>query len=518
MRATTPPYIRSSRVLAVTALASLAACQLPGVAPAGAQAADLAQLPAGASTTVMTVEPVTVPVIAKKTIAAPPDLWAQIRSSFALDHALNQRRVQQELAWLKRHPQYLPRIRERMQRYLPYIHAEVRRRNMPGELTLLPIVESALDPYAFSHGGAAGLWQFIPTTAEHFGLPRNWWIDARRDPVLATGAALDYLEHLHSRLDDWYLAVAGYNAGEGNVRRALRKAKGNTAFWDLDLPRETSAYVPRLLALAAIIADPKSHGLELPSLDPEPAFATIDTHGQFDLAKAASVLELDVATLYEWNPALNQWATPPDGPHHLHVPVALAEAGQAAISAVPEDQRVHWLRVEVAQGETLSHLARRHHTDVATLRRVNRLPSTRIRAGQALLIPRSSEAATAYPVARRAAEGDYQVKPGDSLWSIARAYEVPLNRLVKVNQIGPRDVLRVGQRLAIPGAGASPAAGRDVIRKVRYGVRRGDSLSTIASKFNVAVRDIAQWNALDVDKYLQPGQKLLIYVNVSAAE
>jgi membrane-bound lytic murein transglycosylase D len=497
----------------------MASCQLLADRPIGG--ADDRQ--AGAAQEAMLIEPVTVPEIALRVLPAPraPDLWADIRASFLLDHALADRRVQQELRWLQRHPEYLPRLQSRLQRYLPYIHGEVHRRGLPGELALLPIVESALDPYAFSHGGAAGLWQFIPTTAKHYGLPRNWWVDGRRDPVLATAAALDYLEYLHGRLDDWYLAVAGYNAGEGNVRRAVRLAQGgDTSFWSLKLPRETSIYVPRLLALAAVIADPESHGLTLPDLVPDPAFVTIETGGQFDLIKAASVLELPVETLYEWNPALNQWATPPDGPHRLHVPAALADLARQRIAAVPEDQRVQWLRVKVASGDTLSQLARRHRTDVATLRRVNRLSGNRISAGQALFIPRSSGVPEAYPTAKRAPRGDYQVEPGDSLWSIARSHDVPLASLVKANHVGPKEVLRVGQRLAIPGMAGDggPLSGRDVVRKVNYGVRRGDSLSAIASKFNVAVRDLAHWNRLDTGNYLQPGQKLLIYVNVAAAE
>ncbi len=455
------------------------------------------------------VEPVGVPWIAHRVIPPPPDLWADIRGSFTLDHAVKQQRVRQELHWLQRHPQYLLDLQDRLQRYLPYIHAEVSRRGLPGELALLPIVESALDPYAFSHGGAAGLWQFIPATAKRFGLPRNWWIDGRRDPVLATNAALDYLEHLHQRLGDWYLALAGYNAGEGNVRRALRRARGDdTSFFALHLPRETSTYVPRLLAVAAAVENPEAYGLTLPKLLPQPAFVTVDTGGQFDLMKAAQALDISLDAIYEWNPALNQWATPPRGPNQLNVPVDLADIAQARLSAIPEDQRVQWLRIEVASGDTLSGIAHRYHTDIATLRRVNRLRGDRIRAGHPLLIPKSGQAVADYPVARRQAKGDYEVQPGDSLWAIAHRHGVSVATLVKVNQIGPDEVLRVGRRLSVPGATPVhlPVAARDdVVRKVSYGVRRGDSLSAIASKFNVAVRDLVHWNKLDTRKYLHPG-------------
>jgi len=450
------------------------------------------------------------------TLIPEQNFWREMRRGFSLDHGLHQARVQQELRWLKRHPHYLPRLQQRIQKYLPYIHAEVIRRDMPAELALLPIVESALDPYAFSHGGAAGLWQFIPATGKRFGLPRNWWYDGRRDPVLATQAALTYLQYLENRFDDWYLALAGYNAGEGNVKRALKRANGDRDFFHLRLPRETSAYVPRLLALAAVVADPDAYGLSLPDITPELQFATIDTEGQYDLMKAAEVLEVELDHLYQWNPALNQWSTPPEGPHRLHVPVAMADDAQSRLSAVPNQERVNWLRIKIKNGDTLSQIARRHNTDMATLRKANNLRGSSIRAGQALLIPRSSQAMSNYPIASQQKRGDYQVKPGDSLWSVANAHQVSVRSLVKANQIGPKEVLRVGQRLDIPGT--ATRSSRDMIRKVRYGVRRGDSLARIASKFNVAIRDIARWNELRVDRYLQPGQSLLLYVNVAAAE
>ncbi len=284
------------------------------------------------------------------------------------------------------------------------------------------------------------------------------------------------------------------------------------------MPKETSAYVPRLLALAAVVANPDSYGLSLPEVTPEVQFATVDTEGQFDLIKAAEVLEVELDDLYRWNPALNQWSTPPEGPHRLHVPLAMADDAQARLSGVPEQERVNWLRIKIRNGDTLSQIARRYNTDMATLRKANNLRGSSIRAGKALLIPKSSQAMSNYPIASHQKRGDYQVRPGDSLWSIANAHQVSVAALVRTNHIGPKEVLSVGQRLDIPGAAPASRASRDMIRKVRYGVRRGDSLARIASKFNVAISDIARWNELSVDRYLQPGQSLLLYVNVAAAE
>ncbi len=462
-------------------------------------------------------------VVAVSTPSEPaelPDLWREIRSSFRLDHHLHNKRVQQEIRWLTDHPQYLINLKSRMGRYLAYIHSRVQTRNLPGELTLLPIIESALDPYAFSPGGAAGLWQFMPATARRFGLDRNWWYDGRRDPITSTDAALDYLENLYTRFDDWSLAIAGYNAGEGNVQRALRRAPRDADFWVLALPRETKAYVPRLFALSAVINDPERYSLVLPEVAPAAPFAVIDTHGQFDLMKASAILELDVDTLYLWNPALNQWATPPEGPHRLLIPnlasiensAQLTTLAQSLLSAVPENERVNWLRVKVKSGDTLSQIAEAHHIDVAAVKRANRLHGSSIRAGQALFIPKSSQALTDYPIAQRTTGLAYRVKPGDSLWSIARAFDVSLDGLIKLNHVGPKEVLRVGQSISIPGGS------RAVLRTVKYGVRRGDSLAKIAARFNVKVSEIADWNRLDVGNYLQPGQALTLHVNVAAGD
>jgi len=457
--------------------------------------------------------------IAPGVVIPDPDLWADIRQGFQLDRYLHEQRVQQELSWLERHPSYLQNMQPRLARHLAYIYQQVQARGMPSEIALLPIVESALDPYAFSHGGAAGLWQFIPATAKQFGLQRNWWYDGRRDPVAATDAALDYLQALHDRFGDWYLALAGYNAGEGNVIRAQRRATAGAGFFDLKLPKETSAYVPRLLALAELVASPGQLGITLPELTPEIPFTVVDTGSQLDLSVASRVTGIDMDTLYLWNPALSQWSTPPGGPHHLLLPASEAGAASAEIAAVPADQRVQWLRVTVKQGDTLSGLARRYRTDVSSLKRANNLRTASITAGDSLLIPKSPDALSNTVLSRT--EGTtYVVRSGDSLWTISRAHNIPVNTLMKTNRVGPKDYLRVGQKLTLPAVATTAApvgASREAqIRKVQYGVRKGDSLARIASKFNVRIKDIVSWNKLNVGDYLQPGQKLLLYVNASA--
>ena len=263
-------------------------------------------------------------------VAADPadnDLWQRIRAGFQLEPD-DRRAVQQQLDWYVRHPAYITRVFTRAKRFLPYIVAEAESRGMPLEVALLPVVESAFDPFAYSHGRAAGLWQIIPGTGKRFGLKQNWWYDGRRDPVAATHAALDYLEYLHKLLDnDWLLAVAAYNSGEGNVKRAQRKnlnRSRDTDFWSLSLPKETEAYVPKLLAIRAVVADPESLGLTLPAIEDTPYFEEVLTDSQIDLALAADLAGLDIDELYALNAGFNRWATDPDGPHRLMVPVDAA--------------------------------------------------------------------------------------------------------------------------------------------------------------------------------------------------
>ena len=446
-----------------------------------------------------------------------PELWHLMRQEMHLDTHLDQRRVQQELRWLQRHPGYLQRLAPRMQRYLPYIYSEVKARQMPIELALLPIVESALDTFAFSHGGAAGPWQFVSGTARQYGLKINDWYDGRRDIIASTGAALDYLTALHKRFGNWHLALAAYNAGQGNVAKARRRDPG-VGYFELELPAETKAYVPRLLALAEVVARPDKYNLTLPKLQPGVTFFVLETNSQFQLDKLAQHLEIELQELYEWNSALSKWATPPEGPHRIIVPAHIdRQDKQQLLASIPKAQKLDWIEVKVKAGDTLSHLAKRHRTDINTIKVTNQLSSNRLSLGQVVLIPQNKGDTHHHPkISKRKQQTPYTVRQGDSLWSIARNHKVGLTALMKHNNIGPRDTLRTGQVVYLPNKKLVTTLKNPnrVTRKVRYKVRRGDSLARIANKFNVTIKQIARWNKIDTKKYLQPGQGLMLYVDV----
>lgn len=449
------------------------------------------------------IEPVPVPIAERRVV--PPTVWSELRAGFALDHAVDKPQVQAALRWLASQPDLMLDIQPRLERYLPYLVDAVNERKLPAELALVPIIESTLDPYAFSAGGAAGLWQLIPATARYHGVSMNWWYDGRRDPVDATRAALDHLQYLHDRFDDWLLALAAYNAGEGRIRRALARAP-EPSFWALRLPDETERYVPRLLAIAHVIAHPSL--VDLPTLPVRRTFVVARIDSQVDLTAVARDAKVPIEEIFRFNPGLNRGATPPDGPHRLLLPIVYDAPLRDALGSYPRDAQ-RWTRYVVRRGDSLSTIARRHHTTVSAIRTSNALSGHLIRVGDTLLIPQAKVNAGTLPENPLLAKpgGRYQVAAGDSLWTISRRYATSVDALVRANRLDPKRPLKVGQTLVVPG--------KSVDRKIHYRVRRGDSLARIASRFRIRIKDIARWNALDAAEYLQPGQRLVLYVSLA---
>jgi len=474
----------------------------------------------------------------ESTPAGPDDVLARLRRGFNLTYVDNNR-TEAEKKWFVRHPDYLDRVFARAQRYLPYIVDELERRDLPLELALLPIVESAYDPFAYSHGRAAGLWQMIPGTAKRFGIKQNWWYDGRRDVVDSTRAALDYLEYLHKfNNGDWLNAIASYNSGEGNVRRAVRRnnnAKKPIDFWNLRLPKETSMYVPKLLALVEIVSDPAKYSLTLPVVIDEPQFMVADIGGQLDLALAAELAGVDVDTVYQYNPGYNRWSTDPSGPHSLVMPIEVAEQFVVALNKVPKSERVRWARHKVKNGEAISQIAEKYNTTVSTIRSANNLKGNTIRAGHHLLIPVATKPLSSYSKSadarlaktqnrtRSGNKVEHIVRSGESFWTISQKYKVTTRQVAAWNGMAPRDTLSVGKKLVVwtnsavdaPRTSPTQALG-NTTRKLNYTVRNGDSLYLIARKFRVGIDQIARWNKIDRNKLLQPGQKLTMYVDVTA--
>ncbi|HEY0721246.1 MAG TPA: LysM peptidoglycan-binding domain-containing protein [Gammaproteobacteria bacterium] len=483
-------------------------------------------------------EPVTPAEICKE----PHDIWVRIRHGFVLPDK-EKPGVEPDQLWFARHQEYLTRVSERATPYMHYIVDSLEARGMPTELALLPVVESAFQPFAYSHGRAAGLWQFIPGTGSRFGLRQNWWYDGRRDVALATTAALDYLQELNQLFEgDWLLSLAAYNAGEGTVKRAIARnqAKGlPTDFWSLELPKETRGYVPKLLAISNIVANPPANGVVLPTIPDEPFLSRVEVGSQIDLALAAELAELSMEEIYRYNPGFNRWATDPDGPHHLMLPIEKVALFEERLKAYPESDRISWNHHSVKKGETLSTIAKRYGTTPAILKSANHIKGSALRVGQGLLIPVSRGDKRDYALSADArliktkstVRGDdkieYVVRSGDTLWGIARQHNVSPDALAQWNGMAPRDPLKSGMTLVVWRQGNSSAsAARSVPdfvhpmqestrQRIGYTVRRGDTLSAISQRFRVSVDNLKRWNKLN-SKHIRPGQKLTLYVDVTA--
>jgi len=477
------------------------------------------------------------------------DLFDRIRAGYSLPET-RAPAVDRELEWYRSQPDFLDRTFRRGSRYLYHIVTEVERRGLPMELALLPVVESAFNPVAYSRSRASGLWQFIPSTGKHYGLTQNWWIDERRDVLRATDAALTYLQYLNEYFDgDWYLAIAAYNGGEGAVSRAVQRnaAAGRpTDFFSLNLSRETRDYVPKLLAISRIVANPAAYGLQFAAIPNRPYFDAIDPGRQIHLGEAADLAGVSRDDMFALNPAFNRMTTPPSGPHRLLLPVERVEPFRLALSTEEGVQRVAAemagpppdVRHKVRSGQSLTGIARQYGVTVPDLRAANGLRGSIIHPGETLIIP-GSGASRGAPVAEArtdivaqlperlppsvsastsAARGTsrepartHKVRRGDTLYGVARKYGVSVPELASANGLSSKSQLVAGASLRIPGASGGSSAAES--SKLTYQVRSGDTLGEIAGRFNVSVKQLRAWNQIGSTKSLRAGQRLVIYVD-----
>jgi membrane-bound lytic murein transglycosylase D len=463
--------------------------------------------------------------------------WYRLREGMRLT-AVDNARVDAQLKWFLEHPGYMQRVMERARPILPFVLDELEKRDLPAELALLPIVESAYQAFAYSHGRASGMWQIIPSTGRFLGLKQNWWYDGRRDIIESTRAAISYLESLANQFDgNWELALAAYNAGPGKIRSAIRyneKHKRPTDFWHLTKIRtETRAYVPKLYALRELFANPEIYQLDLVPINNQVSYEIVELDGQIDLALAADLADITVNELYQLNPAFNRWATAPKGPHRLLLPRDKAEQFKLAVAKVPASKRINWVRHKIKNGETLSQISQKYRTTIPLIKEVNNIRGTRIRAGKYLMVPTATRSLKTYSLSENSRisaiqntdrSGDKRVhivRPGQSLWSISKNYGVTTRALARWNGIAPIDTLSIGQKLVVWTSASQPQTVSfsqtrpgNTLHALRYTVRKGDSLYLIANRFNISVADIRRWNQLG--KYLQPGQKLKLYVDITS--
>ena len=397
--------------------------------------------------------------------AAPQDVWERMRQGFQLQEGLGVNpRIEQQRLWFASNPSFLQGAGERGSLYIHYIVERLEERNMPLELALLPVIESAYNPMAYSHANAVGLWQFIPSTGRYFNLRQTRAYDGRRDITASTLAAMNYLTRLHDMFNgDWLLALAAYNAGEGTVSRAIERNEKlglPTDYWNLPLPQETKDYVPKLLALSQVVLAPEAYGINLNPIANEPYFEMVEIKQSMDLSRVAALAEIDEDEMFQLNPAYKQRATT-DGPQNLLVPTSKARLLTASLSNLKPEELISMRPKKAVFDNVASH----------SPARLNR---------------------------------KYRVKSGDNLTLIARTNKVDVKDLQRWNNLSGKN-LKAGQTLVMQDT-RKPVAKKTTT----YTVKKGDSLYIVAKRFNVEMQHLKRWNPTSA-KALKPGQVLTVY-------
>ena len=471
--------------LALVATALVAGCSWqylkPGANPAPAvrKTAEVVPIDEVARETREATASARVPRSPAEATDAPDSVWQALAGKLVFEGE-NLPQVRRQLSWYGEQGSLLDEASARATPYLFYIMEEIEARGFPADLALLPIVESGYEPTVISRHGAAGLWQFMGGTGRRFGLSRSGWVDERLDITASTTAALDYLGTLSRRFDgDWLLAIAAYNSGWGNVERAIarnRRAGRPTDVWHLPLRGETHALIARVVALSEIYRDPVAHGLALPETPNEPFFARVTLDHPTDLREFTRRSGIEEKLFKRLNPGIRGWHTGPTTGQQILVPARLASVA----------------------------------TSVA-----EQIPASPAPAGQAI-------ATRTLPPGKLNADGTtYTVQSGDSLWLIARRFDTTVDALLALNSIGREAQLDLGQILKVRAQAATPPPKQIVSttpeaagKQIRYRVKEGDSLWTIAHKFKVTIRDLLAWNNLKPDPVLQPGQEIVLYRTV----
>jgi len=425
-------------------------------------------------------------------------------------------------AWLKRSEHYLPHVRDV---FLSH--------GLPHDLIYLPFIESGYNPMAYSRAGAGGMWQFMPGTGRLYGLTFDWWIDQRRDPCLSTQAAAAHLTKLYEMFNDWNLALAAYNAGEGRISRAMQRS-GKDNYFALAsvnrlLARETRHYVPKFMAVLKIIQNLEELGFEPINWDNGPQVATLEVKGGTDLMALAQYCNLSWEDFRQLNPSFRRQVSPPDKVLTVYVPEQQQDRAVAFLSTPSSRPYQGFDRYQVRSGDSWWRLANRFNVPVDVLKRINNRSNNLLSIGESLMVPRSASAAVAaaspaessVSSTRNLAQqrANYVVQRGDTLWNLSRKFGVAVSTLTQANGLKNQHSLKIGQRLYIPRhspassvTASSASSANKSGQMVQYRVRRGDTLWQIAQRFGVTTANLTSWNKLPRSGLIRPGDNLKIYI------
>ena len=470
------------------------------------------------------------------------DLFERIRNGFAIPDIHNDLVLRHQQRYMN-HPESLRRMVIRGTPYLYHIVDEIEQRGMPMEIALLPMVESAFNPMAYSRARASGLWQFIPTTGKRFNLDQDWWKDERRDIVASTSAALDYLQILYEMHGDWHLALASYNWGAGAVTRAIQRNISQnlpTDYLSLTMPNETRNYVPKLQALENIFSNPYIFAeLGLERIPNQRFFSTITKSSHIDISLAATLADMSLEEFVALNPSSNRPII--KSGTRMVIPKNRLDTFISNYEEHKESEKplLSWQSYTLQPGDKLEMVAHRFGMTVANLKAVNGIRGPRVvEPGRTLLVASNGEggmldisalASQPFLHERDIPQGrTHVVRRGDTLHSIARRYNTSVAELKRLNRLssnniragatlqisGPRRQLASNQRSSTPRTNVSTSANRQsgvskTPRPTQYTIRKGDTLYSIARRFNVSHEDLMRWNHVN-PRALIPGRTLTI--------
>lgn len=436
---------------------------------------------------------------------------------------------------------------KRAEKYLPYVFKVFNEKGIPEDIAYLAIVESGFNPNAVSRAGAAGMWQFMPATGRHFGLSYDWWKDERRDPFKATYAAAEYLSKLYEIFNNWYLALAAYNAGEGKISRALN-GTGAEDFFELvsknhmldekaQLRAETQKYVPQLIAIVKIVRHLELLGFEPLDFSNAHDVVPLSVQGGTNMIGLAKATKMNWDEFRQINPAFLQQITPPGRSSTIYVPQHLAADARKFLQSPESRSLTGWRQYKIRKGDTLSRIAKTTGVPTRVLSEVNNLSPRKLRVGTSILVPagveeQSQVSKERVQTGKRKNRTSYTVASGDTLYSIAREHKISVDTLRQANSLKPKTVLKIGQVLYIPGVTQSNSqiklaenipSGKSkdsstsrtktkpaTVNKKSHTVRQGDTLWNIARRYDVNVADLQRWNKLSDKCVLKPGDTLTI--------
>jgi len=450
-------------------------------------------------------------------------LWHRMRSGFCFNN-VNSSRISQELKLMKRNKQFVYRSIERSKPYLFHILNYLEQKNLPHELALLPMVESGFQPFAYSASRAAGIWQFIPPTAREYGLKMNWHYDGRRDVLESTEAATYFLSDMHRHFKgNWLLAIASYNTGAGNVGKAIDRANNiftKPSYWDLDLPRETELYVPRLLALAKIVNNPSKYGFKLANMENQNYTKKVNFRDPIDFQTLSVITGISEKELMNLNPGYSTWIIDPAQQNTLLLPnkeAKLFNKRYDNISKVIYKNKIH----KVQKGDSLYKISRIYNVKINAIKKINSLSSDIIYINQKIKIP--SELSTInkeyvtinsikYFINKKEVTYNHIIKRYDNWYKIAKKYDVPLKKLLEWNNADKQTKLKINKLIKIKLRGPLLVKNKK-IKTLRYVVNSGERYDQITRGFGISKDSLIKDNKLRNKKYLTAGDNLIINKN-----